>query len=166
MPIFSSKTTKYLLKSTQISSFLESKVLWEPCTNNVNLFNLRKKLSIKPKKASSDNVWNFSSIFRKKKKSIEKSLFDTNSRLKNFWNLKNIQFVINDSLKEEHVSIKKPHCNRNSDSVFDKNLLRFSKENWIFNLLRISWKEAKNAANVSLHSYSFRSPKRSLRYSQ
>lgn len=165
MPIFSSKTTKCLLKSTQISSFLESKVLWEPCTNNVNLFNFKKKLSINPKKVSSDNVWNFSSIFRKKRKNIEKSLLIQFFSWY-FWNLKNIQFVINDSLKEEHVSIKKPHCNRNSDSVFDKNLLRFSKENWIFNLLRISWKEAKNAANVSLHSYSFRSPKRSLRYSQ
>ena len=68
-------------------------------------------------------------MFRKEKKNIEKSPFDTNSRLKNFWNLKNIQFIINDSLKEEYFSIKKSHCNRNSDSSFDKNLLRFSKEN-------------------------------------
>ena len=68
-------------------------------------------------------------MFRKEKKNIEKSPFDTHSRLKNFWNLKNIQFIINDSLKEEYFSIKKSHCNRNSDSFFDKNLLRFSKEN-------------------------------------
>ena len=54
---------------------------------------------------------------------------DTNSRLKNFCNQKNINLMLNDKIKEEHLGIKEPHLNRKGNSVFAKYLLNFTEGN-------------------------------------
>ena len=64
-------------------------------------------------------------IFRRDKRNLEKMRADINSRLKNFSNQKNINLILNDNIKEEHLGIEKLHLNRKGNSVFAKNLLNF-----------------------------------------
>ena len=64
-------------------------------TNNINLLSNVKKVVIKTNKTSPNTVMTFSNIiFRKDKKNLEKTLTDTNSRLKNFCWLKKDQLNI------------------------------------------------------------------------
>ena len=64
-------------------------------------------------------------IFRRDKRNLEKMRADINFRLKNFSNQKNINLILNDTIKEEHLGIEKLHLNRKGNSVFAKNLLNF-----------------------------------------
>ena len=48
----------------------------------------------------------------KDKKDISKTVQDTNSRLKNFCSQKNIDFIQNSNIMEEHLGIKKFHLNK------------------------------------------------------
>ena len=64
-------------------------------------------------------------FIRQDKINLEKMRADTNSRLKNFSNQKNIHLILNDNIKENHLDIKKLHLNRKSNSIFAKNLLNF-----------------------------------------
>ena len=50
---------------------------------------------------------------------------DTNARLKNVCNQKNISLIDSGNIKEEHLGVKKWHLNRQSNSLFAKNLLSF-----------------------------------------
>ena len=68
-------------------------------------------------------------IVRRNKRNLEKMRADTNSRLKNFCNQKNINLMLNDKIKEEHLGIKEPHLNRKGNSVFAKYLLNFTEGN-------------------------------------
>ena len=68
-------------------------------------------------------------IVRRNKRNLEKMRADTNSRLKNFCNQKNINLMLNDKIKEEHLGIKELHLNRKGNSVFAKYLLNFTEGN-------------------------------------
>ena len=72
-------------------------------TNNVNLLtNVKKKSSIISKKSPSTSVAFTFIINRKGKTNIQKTLTDTNARLKIFCMLKGISFIDNSVIKKFH----------------------------------------------------------------
>ena len=68
-------------------------------TNNVNLLSNAKKIVNKVENTS-DTALIFSNIIiRRDKRNLKKMRADTNSRLKNFYNQKNINLILNDNIK-------------------------------------------------------------------
>ena len=99
-------------------------------TNDVNLLNNVKKIVNKTKKKSPNTKSCFSDIIiRTDKKNLEKPSVDTNARLKNFCKQKNLDLIVNNNLKENHLVKKKLHLNRKDDSIFAKNLIDFIEGN-------------------------------------
>ena len=93
-------------------------------TNNVNLLTNVKKIFNKVSKELPSTSIAFSSIInRKDKTNIQKTLTDTNARLKNFCKQKGISFIDNSGIKEFHLGKKKLHLNKKGNSAFAKNLL-------------------------------------------
>ena len=89
-------------------------------------------------------------IFRRDKRNLEKMRADINSRLKNFSNQKNINLILNDNIKEEHLGIEKLHLNRKGNSAFAKNLLNFIVGNWFLIPLKNTYNEDENVSNASI----------------
>ena len=89
-------------------------------------------------------------IFRRDKRNLEKMRADINFRLKNFSNQKNINLILNDTIKEEHLGIEKLHLNRKGNSVFAKNLLNFIVGNWFLIPLKNTYNEDENVSNASI----------------
>ena len=82
-------------------------------TNNVNLLNLVKTMVKKVKNSSSNTNIVFSSVILCKcKKDISKEVGETKQRLKNYSKQKNIHFVDNSNIIEEHLGGKKLHLNK------------------------------------------------------
>ena len=88
-------------------------------TNNINTLRSVKKYA----KRQNTKIVFSSIIFRKDKRDIEKQRNDVNIRLKNFCKQKNLYFIDNSNLKEEHLGLKKLHLNRIGNSIFAKNFL-------------------------------------------
>ena len=65
-----------------------------------------------------------------------------------FCNRKNIKLTLNDSLKEEHLDIKKLCLSRKGDSAFTKNLLNFIKGNSFLNPLVDTYDEMEDVCNT------------------
>ena len=64
----------------------------------------------------------FSSIVtRKDKKDISKTVQDTNLRLKNYCSQKNIDFIQNSNIMEQHLGIKKLDLNKKGNSLLVNN---------------------------------------------
>ena len=61
-------------------------------------------------------------IYRKERRNTDKQRIETNTRLKNFCNQKNIPLIDNGNIKEEHLRVKKLHPNRRGNSQFARNL--------------------------------------------
>ena len=81
--------------------------------NGTNLLNQVKKVVKQVKKVSQNTkIVFFSIITRKGHKNIDKKLSQVNSYLKNYCNEKNIDFIDNGNLKEEHLGQKKLHLNK------------------------------------------------------
>ena len=98
--------------------------------NNVNLLNNVKNIVNKIKNVSLDTVLSFSNIILEKiKQNLEKTRADANCWLKNFYNQKNINLILNGNIKNEHLGIKKLHLNSKGNSVFTRNLLNFIEGN-------------------------------------
>ena len=49
---------------------------------------------------------------------------------------KNLSFIDNSNLKEEHLGLKKLHLNRIGNSTFAKNFLSYLENNWFFESVR------------------------------
>ena len=82
----------------------------------------------KVKNSSPDTQLVFSSfILRKDKKDISKKVGETNQRLKDYCKQKNIDFVDNSNIIEEHLGSKKLHLNKRGKSVLAKNILIFDR---------------------------------------
>ena len=95
-------------------------------TNNVKLLNNVKKILKKVlANASSTNLAFSSIIIRKDKRNVEKSILDTNPRLKIFCMQKDIGFIKNSNVKEYFLGKKKLHLGQRSNSFFAKNLLKY-----------------------------------------
>ena len=99
-------------------------------TKNINTLRSVKKLCEKAKRISPDTKIVFSNvIYRKDRRNTDKQRIDTNARLKNFCNQKNIPLIDNGNIKVEHLGIKKLHLNRRGNFLFAKNLLGFTEQN-------------------------------------
>ena len=95
-------------------------------TNGINLFNQAKKIIKEVKKVSHNTKIAFSSIVtRKDRKNIDKKVLEVNSHLKNYCSQKNIDFIDNNNIKEEHLGVKKLHLNKRGNSVLASNILKY-----------------------------------------
>ena len=95
---------------------------------------LRKVLVLTTKysKESPSSSIVFSSIInRKDKTKIQKTLTDTNARLKNFCMQKGISFIDNSGIKEFHLGKRKLHLNKKGNSAF-KFITSYKQGRWIF----------------------------------
>ena len=93
-------------------------------TNNVNLLTNVKKIFSKVSRGLPSTSIAFSSIIsRKGKTNTQKSLTDTNARLKNFVKQKGISFIDYSSIKDFELGKSKLHLNKKGNSAFAKNLL-------------------------------------------
>ena len=98
-------------------------------------------------------------IVQKDIKDIDKEVLDTNPRLRNFCNQKNIDYIDSTSIKEDLQGNKKLHLNKGGHSVLAKNLLRYLRskylENINFNCFTESYDEYKsrNLSEDSTDSY-------------
>ena len=82
-------------------------------TNGISLLNQVKKIVKQMKKVSQNTKIVFSSIaIRKDRKNIDKKVAEVNSHLKNYCNQKNIEYIDNSNIKEDHLGVKKLHLNR------------------------------------------------------
>ena len=99
-------------------------------TKNINTLRSVKKLCEKAKRIPPDTKIVFSNvIYQKDRRNTNKQRIDTNARLKNFCNQKNIPLIDNGNIKEEHLGVKKLHLNRRGNFLFAKNLLGFTEQN-------------------------------------
>ena len=95
-------------------------------TKNINTLRSVKKLCEKAKRIPPDTKIVFSNvIYQKDRRNTDKQRIDTNARLKNFCNQKNIPLIDNGNIKEEHLGVKKLQLNRRGNSLFAKNILGF-----------------------------------------
>ena len=95
-------------------------------TDNVNLLTKVKKIFNKVSKELPSKSIAFSSIINcKDKTNIQKTLKDTNARLKNFCKQQGISFIVNSGIKEFHLGKRKLHLNKKGNSAFAKNLLHY-----------------------------------------
>ena len=93
-------------------------------TKNVNLLTKVKKIFNKDSKELPSTSIAFSSIIKRKDKTnIQKTLTDTNARLKNFCMQRGISFIDSNGIKEFHLGMKKLHLNKKGNSAFAKDLL-------------------------------------------
>ena len=91
-----------------------------------NLLNNVKKVLNQVKKFSRNTKTVFSSIAtRKDKKYKSKTVQDTNSRLKISSNQKNIDFIQNSNIMEEHLGIKKLDLNKKGNSLLATNFSKY-----------------------------------------
>ena len=99
-------------------------------TKNINTLRSVKKLCEKAKRTSPDTKIVFSNIIHQKdRRNTNKQRMDTNARLKNLCNQKNIPLIDNGNIKEEHLDVKTLHLIRRGNSLFAKNLLGFIEQN-------------------------------------
>ena len=100
-------------------------------TNGINLLNQAKKIVKQVKKVSQNTKIVLSSIItRKDRKNIDKKVSEVNSYLKNYCSQKNIDFIDNSNLKEEHLGQKKLHLNKKGNSILAKKNLKFLRSNF------------------------------------
>ena len=116
----------------------------------------------KVKTASPNTKLIFSSvILRKDIKDILKKVGETNQRLKNYCKQKNIDFVDNDNIIEEHLGSKKLHLNKRGNSILTKNILKYLRDSyWNDNVLNcgVKYDECKSKLpSKSVNSISLRS---------
>ena len=117
----------------KVDNFLKNKpdgLIVHAGTNDItkgkNLLDNVKKILKQVKKLSPITEVAFSSIVtRKDKKDVSKTVQDTNSRLKNYCSQKNIDFIQNSNIMEEHLGIKKLHFNRKGNSFLANNFLKY-----------------------------------------
>ena len=69
-------------------------------------------------------------ILRKDKKDISKKVGEINQRLKNYCKQKNIDFVDNSNIIEEHLRSKKLHLNQRGNSILAKNISKYLRDSY------------------------------------
>ena len=98
--------------------------------NGTNLLNQAKKIVKLVKKVSQNSKIVFPSIIiRKDQKNIDKNVSQVNSYLKYYCKQKNIDFIDNGNLKEEHLGQKKLHLNKKGNSILANNILKYLRSN-------------------------------------
>ena len=89
------------------------------------LNNVNKILKNVSPNALSTNLGFSSIIVRKNKWNIEKSIADTNARLKHVCMQKAVGFININNIKEDFLGKKKLHLGQRGNSAFAKNLLKY-----------------------------------------
>ena len=98
-------------------------------TKNVNLSTNVKKIFNKISKEPPSTSIAFSSINnRKDKMNIQKTLTDTNARLKHFCMQKEISLIDNKGIKEFHLGKRKLHLNKKGNNTFTQNNIASYKQ--------------------------------------
>ena len=83
----------------------------------------------KVKTSSPNTKLVFSSVILcKDKKDISNKVGETNQRFKNYCKQKNIYFVNNSNIIEEHLGSNKLHLYKRGNSVLAKNILKFLRD--------------------------------------
>ena len=99
--------------------------------NGANLLNQVKKIVRQVKKVYQNTKIVFSTIIISKDcKNKDKKFSQVNSYLKNYCNQKNIDFIDNSNLNEEHLGQKKLHLNKKGNSILANNFLKFLRSNF------------------------------------
>ena len=81
--------------------------------NDVNLFNNVKKIFRKVSEDYPSTQLAFSSIIvRKDKENLEKSIIETNARLKNYFSQNRLGYIENNGIKDVHLGKKRLHLNK------------------------------------------------------
>ena len=116
----------------------------------------------KVKNSSPNTKLVFSSItLHTDKKDISKKVGETNQGLKNYCKQKNIDFVDNTNITEEHLGSKKLHLNQRGNSILAKIILKYLRDSyWNDDILNCGMKynECKSKLrSKSVHSISVRS---------
>ena len=76
------------------------------------LFAIKHIKEISKEKVTFDTKTAFSSLItRKDKKDLDKKVQDVNNRLTNYCSQKNIDYIENNNIKDEHLGKKKLHLN-------------------------------------------------------
>ena len=76
------------------------------------LFAIKHIKEISKEKVTFDTKIAFSSLItRKDKKDLDKKVQDVNNRLTNYCSQKNIDYIENNNIKDEHLGKKKLHLN-------------------------------------------------------
>ena len=115
-----------LFKAALFTRLFRHNDLTNYLTNGINLLNQAKKIIKEVKKVSHNTKIAFSSIVtRKYRKNIDKKILEVNSHLKNYCSQKNIDFIDNNNIKEEHLGVKKLHLNKRGNSVLASNILKY-----------------------------------------
>ena len=93
-------------------------------TNRRNLLNNVKKMAKKINEMLPKTCIAFSDIINRNDwKDIDKSVAETNQRLKNYCRQKDVTYIENASINEDCLGVKKLHLNRKGNNCFAKNLL-------------------------------------------
>ena len=69
-------------------------------------------------------------IIRKDRKNIDKKVSQANSYVKNYCKQRNIDFIDNGNLKEEHLGQEKLHLNKKGNSILANNFVRYLRSNF------------------------------------
>ena len=84
---------------------------------------MQKKIIKKVKQIWPNTKVVFSSLITRK----DKKVVEVNSRLKNFCAQKNIDFIDNANIKEDHLGNKKLHLNKGREHSFSKQFIEVFK---------------------------------------
>ena len=100
-------------------------------TNGTNLLNQAKKIVKEVQKISNKTKIVFSSIIvRKDVKNISKKVSEVNSHLKNYCAQKNIDYIDNSNIKEDHLGAKKLHLSKKGNSILANNFLKYLRSDF------------------------------------
>ena len=84
-----------------------------------------KKILEKKKYSPETKVVFSGLIIRKDQRNIHKDEIDTNARLKNFSSPKNIDYIDNTNINEDHLGVKKLRHNKKGYSMFAQNSIKY-----------------------------------------
>ena len=95
-------------------------------TNGINMLNDAKKIVKElTTKLPKVKIAFSGLITRKDKKNLDKNVTETNKKLKNYCDQKDIGYIDNSNITEDSLGIKKLHLNRKGNCFFAKNLLKY-----------------------------------------
>ena len=128
---FLGRTTETVLNKVEelVKSKADSLIMHAGTSNSANgknvLTNVKKILEKKRKYSPETKVVFSGLIIRKDQRNIHKDEIDTNARLKNFSSPKNIDYIDNTNINEDHLGVKKLRHSKKGYSMFAQNSIKY-----------------------------------------
>ena len=127
---FPGRTTETVLNKVEelVKSKADSLIMHAGTSNSAkgkNVLTNVKKILEKKKYSPETKVVFSGLIIRKDQRNIHKDEIDTNARLKNFSSPKNIDYIDNTNINEDHLSVKKLRHNKKGYSMFAQNSIKY-----------------------------------------